>query len=95
METFRILQPITEAMKPTHVGTFSCPCIHYLTCYFCKHSLGLSIRLHTLPEEMCLDVPIGYKKGPGRPKKAVQGALNHQPKVVHFNVANIEELVMA
>ena len=57
----------------------SCTCPYYSKNNVCKHLVGLAAYLKVNPiPEVAKTVPIGQKRGPGRPKKA-RKALVYQP----------------
>ena len=62
--------------NPSHS---SCTCPSFYKEYICKHVLGMLIRLKLIICPLkAKDVPIGYTRGVGRPKKA-KLALQFQP----------------
>ena len=54
-----------------------CTCPAFLKDYICKHLVGLALRLkYERAPEAAKNVPLGKKRAPGRPKKALKkGAL--------------------
>ena len=49
--------------------------------YECEHAMAISIAKNELSQSIIMHMPLGLKRGPGRPVKAVKGALNPQIKV--------------
>jgi hypothetical protein len=78
-KTNHILTPIPDELLCYNLGGYSCTCNIYLETYSCQHSLAISMVTNRLSEELSSSIPIGTKKGPGRPLKAVKGAYNSQP----------------
>lgn len=73
-----VVSPISAADSLFRTGGFKCTCQDYLKEYDCIHALAMSIAKNKLSTYMSLEIPIGQKKKPGRPSKAVVGALNPQ-----------------
>ena len=74
-----IISPV-EAKSTIHCLTvFKCTCQLYLDQYECVHTVAMSIAKNVLPKSLSMHIPIGLKRGAGRPVKAVKGALNRQP----------------
>jgi hypothetical protein len=72
------ITPLTEVESYYRSGGFKCTCQKYMDEYDCKHALAISIVKHKLKGYLVEDIKLGPKKRPGRPRKAVEGALNHQ-----------------
>jgi predicted transcriptional regulator len=49
--------------------------------YECEHAMAISIAKNELSESITMHMPLGLKKGRGRPVKATKGALNRQIEV--------------
>ena len=88
-----VLSVIPEEQVKFRSSGYSCTCRTYMNEYVCQHALAISMVTHTLPERISMNLPIGKRKGPGRPKKAVKGALNYQE--IYGVKKNIIELAVA
>ena len=73
-----VVSPLTATDSVYRSGGFKCTCDDYQKEYDCIHALAMSIAKKKLSTYMSLEIPIGQKKKPGRPSKAVVGALNPQ-----------------
>lgn len=49
--------------------------------YECEHAMAISIAKNELSQSIIMHMPLGLKRGPGRPVKAVKRALNPQIKI--------------
>ena len=87
-----LVSPITAADAMFRTGGFKCTCQEYLKEYDCIHALAMSIAKKKLSPYMSMEIPIGQKKKPGRPSKAVVGALNHQT-TLPGKLKNIKERI--
>lgn len=74
-----ILTPIPDDLLCYNLGGYSCTCKKYVETYTCEHSIAISIVTNKLSKIVSSSIPIGKKKGPGRPVNAVRGAFNRQP----------------
>ena len=74
-----ILTPIPDDLLCYNLGGYSCTCKKYVETYSCEHSLATSMVTNKLSKIVTSSIPIGIKKGPGRPVNAVRGAFNRQP----------------
>ena len=52
----------------------------------------MSVAKNVLPRSISMHIPLGLKKGRGRPRKAVKGALNRQNKIKPINPDTYEDL---
>lgn len=74
----RIVSPLPSHLVNFRSGSYSCTCRTYMDEYDCEHALAISIIKNKVASYVSMDLPMGQRKGPGRPKKAVKGALKHQ-----------------
>ena len=77
-ECVRIVSPLPSDLVSFRSGSYSCTCRTYMDEYDCEHALAISITRNRVATYVSMDLPMGQRKGPGRPKKAVKGALNYQ-----------------
>jgi hypothetical protein len=77
-ECVRIVSPLPSELASFRSGSYSCTCRTYMDEYDCEHALAISIIKNRVASYVSMDLPMGQRKGPGRPRKAVKGALNHQ-----------------
>ena len=74
----RIISPLSQHQSIYCSSVFECTCQTYLDEYECEHTIAICVANNKLPESRSMHLPIGLKRGPGRPSKAVKGALNRQ-----------------
>ena len=74
----RIISPLSQNRSLYSSTVYECTCQTYLDEYECEHSLAICVANNKLPESRTMHLPLGLKRGPGRPSKAVKGALNRQ-----------------
>ncbi len=90
-ECVRIVSPLPSDLVSFRSGSYSCTCRTYMDEYDCEHALAISIIRNRVATYVSMDLPMGQRKGPGRPKKAVKGALNYQNvKVTKLDVIEAE-----
>ena len=77
----RIISPVLgDRLANSHSG-YRCTCQTYLDEYECEHAIAISMAKNELSKSIIMHMPLGLKRGPGRPIKAVKGALNRQLKI--------------
>ena len=74
----RIISPLSPNRLLYCSSVYECTCQTYLDEYECEHTVAICVVNNKLPESRSMYLPIGLKRGPGRPSKAVKGALNRQ-----------------
>ena len=74
----RIISPLSSNRSLYCSSVYECTCPTYLDEYECEHTVAICVANNKLPESRSMHLPIGLKRGPGRPSKAVKGALNRQ-----------------
>ena len=79
-ENVRVVSPVLAENQTSCVTVFKCTCQKYLDEYECVHTVAMSVAKNVLPRSISMHIPLGLKKGPGRPRKAVKGALNRRDK---------------
>lgn len=77
----RIISPVSDDRKANSHSGYRCTCQTYMDEYECEHAMAISIAKNELSQSIIMHMPLGLKRGPGRPVKAVKGALNPQIKV--------------
>ena len=73
-----MISPVEAERKHHCLTVFKCTCQLYLDQYECVHIIAMSIAKNVLPKSLSMHIPIGLRRGAGRPFKAVKGALNKQ-----------------
>ena len=74
----RVISPLSQNRSLYSSSVYECTCQTYLDEYECEHTLAICVANNMLPESRSMHLPLGLKRGPGRPSKAVKGALNRQ-----------------
>ena len=74
----RIISPLSDDRSLHCSSVYECTCQTYLDEYECEHTIAMCVANNKLPESRTMHLPLGLKRGPGRPSKAVKGALNRQ-----------------
>lgn len=87
-----IVSTIKAEESNSSLGGYKCTCKKFMDEYDCEHALAMAIAKNKLPSYMSMKIPIGQKKGPGRPKKAVAGALKRQD-IAEEKIKNIRSRV--
>lgn len=77
----RIISPVLDNRFANSHSGYRCTCQTYMDEYECEHAMAISIAKNELSQSIIMHMPLGLKRGPGRPVKAVKGALNPQIKV--------------
>ena len=74
----RIISPILGDRSANSHSGYRCTCQTYMDEYECEHAMAICMAKNELSKLIIMHMPLGLKRGPGRPIKAVKGALNRQ-----------------